>query len=493
MLTAVILVPLLGALGIALWPAWSEKAGGAAAVSIAAVPLVLLIQAWHRFDIGGPEFQLVEQLAWVPSLGMGWRVGVDGIALTIATISALLYVCAVAYPADAKERGRQYYAWFLFIEGASLGVFLSIDLLLFYVFFDLSLVGAYFLINHWGRGDAHRTALKFFIYTFSGSLILLLAILGLYLASKPLSFDMRELIAAQPLAHRGLYGSLVLLGLVVGLGVKVPLFPFHTWMPSAHADAPAPASAILSGVLLKMGVFGFIRIPFAMLRGTFAHYALAIGIFAAISIVYGALVALGQTNMKRRIAYTSMNHMGYAVLGIAAAGAVPATADADSGRLALTGASLELVAHGLIIGALFLITGAFWRRGGELELDSYGGLARQAPRLTVLTVLAALAAFGLPSLAGFVAVLHVFAGSFAVYPWLAGIALLGVVLTAALFLDMVQRLFFGPATPRHEQFSDLNAAEMLPLVLLLSLVVVIGLYPSWMLAVVEASAKLMAP
>lgn len=490
MLTLTILIPLIGALALAWLAVLAESTLRWLATAIAAVPLLLLLMVWSGFDsgAGAPAFQYIETVPWIPSLGVAWRVGVDGISLAVALMSALLFVAAVAWPAQTQHAARAYYAWFLFLQGVSLGVFLALDLLLFYVFFDLSLVGMYFLIGRWGHGDAKQAAVKFFVYTLAGSLALLLAIIGLVLATSPLTFDMRELIARQPLAGVDLRAALVLLGFVIGFAIKTPLFPVHTWLPPAHVNAPGPVSAILAGVLLKMGVYGLIRVPLSMMRETFAQYALPLAILAVISILWGALVALGQRNLKRRIAYTSVNHMGYAVLGVAAAGALMGGEVAAARQMALTGAVVEMIAHGLITGALFLICGAFWQRAEEYDLDSYGGLAQQAPRLTVLTTLAAFASLGLPGLAGFVAEFQIFAGTFAVYPWLAAIGLVGIVITAAMFLQTIQRLFFGPMPSRWSNFTDLDTVECVTLVVLLMLVVAIGVYPRWLLVLIESAA-----
>lgn len=489
MLTLTILVPLLGALALLFLTNASEQALRRIAIGVAVVPLILLLVVWAGFDTAAsaPAFQQVDVVPWIPSLGVAWRVGVDGIALVIATMSALLFLAAIAWPAETKERARAYYAWFLFLEAVSLGVFLALDLLLFYVFFDLSLVGMYFLIGRWGHGDAPRAALKFFVYTFAGSLAILLAILGLSLSSGPLTFDMRELIARQPLAGMDVRSALVLLGFVFGFGIKTPLFPLHTWLPPAHVNAPGPVSAILAGVLLKMGVYGLIRIPFSMMSATFARYALPLGIVAVISILWGSLVALGQRDLKRRIAYTSVNHMGYAVLGVAAAGAL-AGGSAAARQLALTGAVVEMVAHGLITGSLFLITAVFWQRARDYDMDTYGGLAQVAPRLTAAATVAAFASLGLPGLAGFVAEFQIFAGTFASYPWLAAIGLLGILITAALFLQLLQRLFFGEMPARWADFADLRTRELVPLGGLLLLVVVIGVYPHALLAIIDSAS-----
>ncbi len=489
MLTLSWLLPVLAAAALALSRRWTAAAARTFATVAAAVPLALLVTAWLRFDPGGARFQLVESAPWIPSLGVGYRVGVDGIALAVAAMSALLFAGAAAYPVDTQGRPRQYYAWVLFLEGVSLGVFLALDLLLFYVFFDLGLVGMFFLIGRWGHGDARRSALEFFLYTLAGSLTMLLGILALYLAVEPHTFDMRTLIARQPLAGHALAGW-VLLAFGVGLGIKTPVVPFHTWLPPAHVDAPGPVSTILAGVLLKMGTYGLIRIPFSMMRETFAQWAPAIGVVGLVSILYGALVALAQGNLKRRIAYTSINHMGYVVLGIAAAGAAMPGAEAAR-RLALTGATVEMVAHGLITGALFLLAGSFWQRTREYDLDAYGGLAGPAPALAVATTVAAFASLGLPGLAGFVAEIQVFLGAFGVFPWLAGLALLGVLVTAALFLLMLRSLFFGELPARWSDFPDLGTAERLVLGVLLGAVVILGVYPRFLLAVVDGAAGIL--
>lgn len=490
MLTTSILTPLFGALILALGTGIRAQPARLFATVVSCLPLVLLLVVWRGFDSdNGAAFQAVEDYAWIPSLNVAWRLGVDGISLALALMSALLFTAAIAWPADTHGRMRQYYAWFLFLEAAALGLFLTLDLLLFYVFFDLSLVGMYFLIGRWGHGDARRAALKFFIYTLVGSLALLLGIIALYLGSEPLTFDMRELIARQPLAGQGLYATAAFLALVLGFGIKTPVFPVHTWLPPAHVDAPGPASAILAAVLLKMGAYGLIRIALSMMEETFARFAFPLAVVAVVSILWGSLVALAQENMKRRVAYTSVNHMGYTVLGIAAAGSFIGGEEAR--ELALTGAVVEMVAHGLITGALFLICGAFWQRAGEYQLSAYGGLAEVAPKLTVATGVAAFASLGLPGLAGFVAEFQIFVGAFSVYPWLAAIGLLGIVITAALFLRMLQQLFFGDLPKRWSSFPDLGPSETGIMLIMLLIVVLIGVYPAWLLTVIDSATHLL--
>ena len=487
MLSIAIFLPLAGAIALLLVKGFTERTARLFAIATSVVPLVVMVVAWVRFD-GGAGFDLVESVPWIPTLGVGYKVGVDGVSLPLAAMTALLFLVCVAYPVELRDKPRHYFAAFLFLEAASLGVFLALDLFLFYVFFDISLVGMYFLIAVWGHGDSQRSALKFFLYTLAGSLVMLLAILGLYLASDPRTFDMAELMRQQPLDGDGLRAALVFLGFVVGFGVKTPIVPFHTWLPPAHVDAPGPASTVLAGVLLKMGTYGFVRILLSMMPETFQRFALPVAIVGVVSIVYGALVALGQSNIKRMIAYSSVNHMGYVILGVAAAAAGMGN-DEDGARLALSGATLEMVAHGLITGALFLLAGSIWTRAGTYEVDELGGLAGRAPAMTGAIGLAAFASLGLPGLAGFVAEFQIFAGTFAIYPVLAGIALLGIVITAALFLRMLQKAFLGALPDRWLAWPDLTRSEVAALVPVLALVVGIGVAPSWVLDVIDTTAS----
>jgi NADH-quinone oxidoreductase subunit M len=488
MLSLAVVLPVVSALVLALLPRLGAGRARAAAVASAAVPLVLLALVWTGFE-GGGGFERVEQAPWMPALGISWRLGVDGVSLALALMSAVVCLGAVAWPMPDLDRAPAYYAWMLFLTGVSLGLFLALDMILFYVFFDLSLVGMYFLIGRWGHGEPQAAALKFFIFTLAGSLLILIGIIVLALAMPVTTFDIRAVLAETPFDGTGLGPSLVLLAFVVGFGIKTPLFPVHTWLPPAHVDAPGPASAILAGVLLKMGTYGLLRFPLQMMPEAFAAWALPLALVALASILWGALVALAQTNIKRRIAYTSVNHMGYTVLGLAAAGS--ALGQQAARELALTGAVLEMIAHGLITGALFLIAGAFWQRAEGYEMDRFGGLAGVAPRLTGAATLASFASLGLPGLAGFVAELHIFVGAFGVWPWLAAVGLLGILVTAALFLQMLKAVFFGdgPAAPV-PRFPDLSRGEGAVLAGLLALVVLIGVWPFRLLELISGAQSI---
>lgn len=485
MLSLVVLIPLAGALILAAAPIGERGARGLA-LGITALPLLLLLIVWAGFQ-SGAGFQAVNEMPWIPALGIGWRLGVDGISLALSLMTAVIFLAALAWPMGELPRPRGYYAWMLFLAGVSLGLFLALDMIVFYLFFDLSLVGMYFLIGRWGHGEAQHAAFKFFVYTLVGSLLVLLGILVLALSMSETTFDMRRLIAEAPLGA-GVVPSLVLLAFVVGFGIKTPLFPFHTWLPPAHVDAPGPVSAILAGVLLKMGTYGLVRFPLQMMPQAFAEWAWAIAALAVISILWGAVVALGQSNLKRRIAYTSVNHMGYAVLGIAAAGASVGAQTVQ--HAALTGAVLEMIAHGFITGSLFLMAGAFWQRRGDYEMGHYGGLAVSTPRFTGAMALASFASFGLPGLAGFVAELHIFYGAFGTFPWLAAVGLLGLLITAALFLQMLRVVFFGEPEAAALGFGDLSAGELAAVAGLLALVVLIGVWPGWLIDLIGAGGAL---
>ncbi len=487
MLTAMIVIPLLGSLVVAVLPRGRTLLIRRVALAISVVPLALTLIVWVRY-VGGPLPEMIESARWIPSLGVGYKVGVDGISLPLVALSALLFPLSMAYPLDLRGRERTYYGLFLFLEAASLGVFLALDLFLFFVFWDLSLVGMYFVIAIWGHGDAARSALKFFIYTLTGSLALLLGIIGLYLATAPHTFDMVSIIQDPPLPGGGLRAGLIFLAFVIAFVVKSPLVPLHTWLPPAHVDAPGPGSAILAGVLLKMGTYGFIRITLQMMPDAFRRYALALAILAVVSIVYGALVALAQSNLKRLIAYTSIAHMGLVVLGTAAAGGLLAGA-VDARRIALDGAVVGMVSHGLITGALFLLAGSIYARAGTYEMDEFGGLASRARALSLAAIVASFASLGLPGLAQFVSDVQIFVGAFAVYPVLVVISLAGMVLLAALFLRMLRRVFLGPLNERWSGMRDLSRVEIAVMVALLVPTAIIGIYPAWLINVIDATAK----
>ncbi|MEU2758965.1 MULTISPECIES: NADH-quinone oxidoreductase subunit M [unclassified Streptomyces] len=461
-------------------------------IATAAADLALVVIVWAGFDTGG-GMQYEQRVRWIPSAGVGYHVGVDGLSLPLVALTCLLFLAVAVYSLRESRRVRSYVCLFLFLQTVSTGLFVALDLILFFVFFDLSIVGMFFVIAGWGHGErARAAALKFFLYTFVGSLALLLGFIGLYLAADPHTFDITDLTRTNPLAGSGLYAGLVLLAIGVGLAVKTPTVPFHTWLPPAHTDAPAAGSAILAGVLLKMGTYGIVRIAMPLLPGSWRRYALAIVVVGVVSVVYGALVALAQTDFKRMIAYTSVNHMGYIVLAVGAAGTLAGT-DAQARSLAVTGAVTQMVSHGLITGALFLLTGVLYDRGGTNAMDAYSGLADRIPRFAAVTTVAAFAGFGIPGFSGFIAEFQIFTGSLASRPAATAVAVTGILITAALFLTALRRMLLGaprlPGTIPTGGVADLHRHEALPTVALLALALVIGILPRWLLDVIEPASS----
>lgn len=500
-LTVVIFLPLVVAAGLQAVPRLGARAVTTAWTATACADLLLVVWLWRGYG-GGIGYET--RVRWIPSLGAGYHVGVDGLSLPLLAMTAALFLACALFssspsspfssspssPSRRTERVRAYAGLFLALQTVCLGLFAALDLLLFFVFFDLSIVGMYFVIAGWGHGDRARSALRFFLYTFLGSLALLLGFIGLYLGGGARTFDMVELTRGPPFANAPGAATLVLLAIGLGLAVKTPVVPFHTWLPPAHTDAPATGSAILAGVLLKMGTYGMARIAMPMLPGAWQRHAWVIVVIGVVSVLYGALVALAQENLKRLVAYTSVNHMGYVVLGLGAAGL--AAGDAQTRRLAVAGAITQMVSHGLVTGALFLLTGVLWDRARGYDLTRFGGIAARAPVLTGLTAVAAFASLGLPGLSGFIAEFQIFAGVVGAGTPGAVVAgalcLGGVLVTAALFLRVLQKAFLGAPGELTSRVTDVRPAELAAVAPLLALSAAIGVAPRWLLALIEPAA-----
>ena len=487
MLSLIVFLPLAAALVLLAVPALTDAAVRWSWVAVTAAEVGLVAAVWLRYDTPPPNtLAFDEQVPWIPGVNSSYHVGIDGLSLPLIAMTTVIFLACAAYSLRDRDRPRTQAALFLFLQTVSLGVFVAADLILFFVFFDLSIVAMYFVIAGWGHGDAGRSALKFFLYTFLGSLALLVGFIGLYIGAEPHTFDMVELAAVTPLAGGPLAGGLVLAAVLIGLLIKTPTFPFHTWLPPAHTDAPAIGSAVLAGVLLKMGTYGFVRIAMPMLPQAWRDWAWVIIAIGVVSVLYGALVALAQQDLKRMIAYTSVNHMGYVVLAVGAAG-LTATGTAQARDIAVTGAVTQMVSHGLITAALFLLAGVFYTRTGSYRMADYGGLAGPAPKLAALFAVGAFASLGLPGFSGFIAEFQIFTGSIAAAP-VTAIALPGILITAALFLRSFQRLFTGATAGLSEGFTDLRRFEIWPPATLLALSVVIGLLPRVLLDTIEPAA-----
>ena len=486
-LTIAVVAPLLGSAACLLLPSRPSRLPFAVALAGGVVSLGALVVTTVLFD-PGKGMQLVEEATWIPSLDVAWRLGVDGMSLVLALLTAVLFVAAISYGVGPRPMTRAAAGLLLLLEGATLAFFLAQDFFLFYVAFDVTLVGMYFLIALWGEERRRYAALKFFIYTLVGSLPVLLGIIALFLSSDPQTFNMIRLVEEQPIAGAGVEASFVFLAFFVGFAVKTPIVPFHTWLPAAHVEAPTAGSVLLAGVLLKMGTYGLVRVNLQMLPEAFASYALPVALIGLASVVFGAMVALAQTDLKRLIAYTSINHMGYVVIGVAAAAATGISAEARN--LAIDGAVLQMVAHGFVTATLFFVAGFIKDRAGTRDLGRLGGLFGPMPWYGALVALAFFASLGLPGLAQFPAELQIFIGTFDVWPGLAAVTVLGIAITAALFLLALQRAFMGETPEVLRKLPDLTRREVIAVAPLVVLFVAIGLYPPLALDIIDSNSWL---
>jgi NADH-quinone oxidoreductase subunit M len=433
--------------------------------------------AFDRAHAGTMQF--VEHRPWIPSIGVTYHLGADGLSLPLVVLTTLLTLLCIVYSWRVEVRSREYMALFLLLETGMVGVFLALDFFLFYVFWEVSLVPMYFIIGIWGGTRRIYAAIKFFLYTLIGSLAMLLAILIVYFNATPRTFDILTLIQQQPLARNLPLAIIAFWGFFLSFAIKVPMFPFHTWLPDAHVEAPTAGSVLLAAVLLKLGTYGFVRILLPLLPQAFAHLAYVVAVLAVIGAVYGAVVAMAQTDLKKLVAYSSVNHMGYVMLGVAAAAAAAGRAELGGAAVtALNGATVQMLAHGVITGALFFLVGVIYDyRAHTRGVNDFGGLGARLPVYTGITMLAMLASLGLPALMGFVAEFLIFLGSFQIYPALTVFALVGVVVTVAFFLWTIYRIFMGPLNSRWAALPDMDIRERWALVPLAALMVVFGLYP----------------
>ena len=487
LVTFTVFVPLLGAVVLLFWRDLPARTAHLVGLVASGLSLLGALAMWIR-GVDGPGFSQVEELRWIPSLDAAYRVGVDGVSLPLVLLTAVLFFVSLIFSVTITERAPAYVGLFLLLETACLGVFVSLDLILFYVFWEVTLVGMYFIIAGWGYEDRQRAALIFFLYTLLGSLPLLLAILALYLGSDPRTFDMRAIIDAPPLS--GVAAGLTLVAFLIAFAIKTPVFPFHTWLPAAHVEAPTAGSVVLAGVLLKLGTYGLVRFALQMTPDAFRSGALIVAIVGVFSALYGAFVALAQRDLKRLVAYTSVNHMGYIVVGVAAAAA---TVDEDARAIAVDGAVLQMVSHGVVTGALFLLVGMLQNRAHTRDMGAFGGLLRTTPLLGGLFILAAFASLGLPGLAHFPAEFQIFLGTLDVWPILAIIVILAIVVTAALYLRAIQATFLGALPERWRKMPDLTPSEIWSVVPLLALTVLIGVAPRLVLDVVHQAAEVILP
>jgi NAD(P)H-quinone oxidoreductase subunit 4 len=470
MLSALILLPLIGAALIAFWPG---EISGKLSRRVALL-FSLIIFAWTvvlaiKFNPAEVNQQFIEFLPWIDSLGLNYNLGVDGLSLPLLVLNGLLTCIAIYSSDESLHRSRFYYCLILLLNTGVTGAFLAQDLLLFFLFYELELIPLYLLIAIWGGPRRGYAATKFLIYTAVSGILILASFLGMVWLSGSPSFALASLNAKTlPLATQ----LLLLGGILVGFGIKIPLFPFHTWLPDAHVEASTPISVLLAGVLLKLGTYGLLRFGLNLLPDAWSYLAPWLATWAVISVLFGSSCAIAQTDMKKMVAYSSIGHMGYVLL--AAAAATP---------LSTLGAVMQMISHGLISALLFLLVGVVYQKAGSRDLEVIRGLfnpERGLPVIGSLMVLGVMASAGVPGMVGFISEFIVFRGSFAVFPLQTLLSMIGTGLTAVYFLILMNRAFFGRLSAQVTNLPRVFWSDRIPAVILAVLIVILGIQPAWL-------------
>ena len=481
LLSVILWLPLAGALAIAFIPKRLEHEAKLAGLFVSLATFVLSFGILQRFDDAEAGFQLVEHASWLPAWGVSYALGIDGISLWLTLLTTFLTPLVLLSAWNSVHKHvNSYIVAMLALEFGMIGSFLATDLLLFYVFFELMLVPMYLIIGVWGGPRRIYAAIKFFLFTIAGSLLMLVAILYLvfvqYGSTAPPTFNIVDLYGlAIPMKTQ----TLLFFAFALAFAIKVPLFPFHTWLPDAHVEAPTGGSIILAGVLLKLGTYGFLRFVLPFFPEATYKYAWLLATLAVIGIIYGALVAWVQPDMKKLVAYSSVSHLGFCVLGIFAVT-----------QTAIEGSILQMVSHGLSTSALFLLVGVIYDRRHTRMLADFGGLAKSMPVYATIFVIVALSSAGLPGLNGFVGEFLILTGSFKPLPWYTVAAASGVILAAIYLLWLVQKVFYGPLDKEeNKNLPDMRWNELAAVIPLLVFIVWIGVYPNTFLKKMEPSVR----
>lgn len=470
-LTAVVFLPTAGAVLLLFFPESRPKAAAGFALAVSVAEFLLSLPLWARFDANATGFQFLERADWIPALGISYTLGIDGISLLLILLTTLLTPVSLLFSITHVTKSvRAFSIAFLVLETGMIGSLVALDLALFYVFWEVMLVPMYFIIGIWGGARRIYAAMKFFLFTMAGSLLMFLAIL--YVAARH-----RAITGEWSFLLTDLYGlsldaqtqALLFAAFALAFAIKVPVFPLHTWLPDAHTEAPTAGSIILAGVLLKLGVYGYLRFAIPLFPDAALAAAPWLGLLGIVGVVYGAFVAYAQKDMKRLVAYSSVSHLGLVVVGI---GAFTTTA--------LSGAVLQMVNHGLSTGALFLLVGVLYERRHSREIAAFGGIAAVVPVTTALFVIATLASIGLPGLNGFVGEFLILLGTWtSPHRWWAVAAASGVILSAVYMLSLVQRVFWNPMTQEeNRQLPDIRKSELLAAAALVAAMVWIGVRPN---------------
>jgi NADH-quinone oxidoreductase subunit M len=493
LLSLILFVPALAAVIILFLPDGEHKLIRWFAFGVSLIPFVLSLIAWFRFDANQPGFQFEESYVWYEAIGSSFHLGVDGLSLTMVLLTTLLTPLAILASFTITDRVKWYMMLFLFLETGMLGVFMALDLLIFFVFWEVGLVPMYFLINQWGSANRNYASLKFLIYTMGGSLGLLLAIqlLGVLFGT----FDLvtlyerwNTLDTAKPLLGMSVstVKTIAFWAFAIAFAIKVPVWPFHTWLPDAHTEAPTAGSMILAGVLLKLGAYGFLRLILPLYPDEARIFAGVLALLATAAIVFGAFASYAQTDFKRLVAYSSVNHMGFVVLGIAAAALAAGTNDAT---IALNGAILQMFNHGLSAAGMFFLVGVIYERTHTRDLEKFGGLFPLVPVYGGILIFTSMASLGLPGLNGFISEFLVVRGTWPILTVYTAISMLGLLFTGAYILKGIKKVLHGPLNEHwahgEHRLTEINTREILVMVPLMALILWIGIWPAWILNVIN--------
>ncbi len=465
-LSLLIFVPLIGAAIGLLIPADQKASIKGWVFAVTLMPLVLVGIMWPSFTGGSAGMQFTENIPWVPSLGISYNLGVDGLSFPLIALTAFVFPLATAAAFGFDKRVKEFFILILVLETAVMGVFLALDYILFYVFWEAVLIPMYFLIAIWGGSRREFAAIKFLIYTMVGSLLMLVGIVALYLATGSQTFSITELANLASSKVSSTWSVWIFLALFLGFAIKVPVWPFHTWLPDAHVEAPTPISVILAAILLKMGTYAIVRISHPTFPEIAQYFAYALGVLGVINIIYGALAAMAQKDVKKLVAYSSVSHMGYVLLGVAAA--TPES---------VSGAVFQMVSHGVISAMLFLLVGIFYDRTHTRDMTKLRGMAVAAPTAGVIMTFAAMGNLGLPGLSGFIGEFFTLLGTLNVFTTLVYVTLIGLVLTAAFNLLMLYRVLMGKPREEFAVMPDASPRELFTLVPLMAATLLLGLWP----------------